>query len=160
MKRPTLTERQQEVLALLVQGNTMIEAANLLEITPRTVAFHKYRMMSALEITSSAEFDPLCRKTKDRLSAAAASPPTLDIRRTGTQASGRFGFGESYFWLSSAVSLSIACRTYWSTRTFGRLVCLLAYRKRVVWEGTLVTHHSMELAAHPLPAPSSFLPEA
>ena len=24
----------------------------------------------------------------------------------------------------------------------------------------LVTHHSMELAAHPLPAPSSFLPEA
>ncbi len=55
MKRPTLTERQQEVLALLVQGNTMIEAANILEITPRTVAFHKYRMMSALEITSNAE---------------------------------------------------------------------------------------------------------
>ncbi len=55
MKRPNLTERQQEVLALLVQGNTMIEAANILEITPRTVAFHKYRMMSALEITSSAE---------------------------------------------------------------------------------------------------------
>jgi DNA-binding CsgD family transcriptional regulator len=33
----------------------MIEAANILEITPRTVAFHKYRMMSALEITSNAE---------------------------------------------------------------------------------------------------------
>ncbi len=46
MKRPTLTERQQEVLALLVQGNTRIGAANLLEITPRTVAFHKYRMMT------------------------------------------------------------------------------------------------------------------
>ncbi len=55
MKRPTLTERQQEVLALLVQENTMIEAANILEITPRTVAFHKYRMMSDLKITSSAE---------------------------------------------------------------------------------------------------------
>ncbi len=55
MKRPALTERQQEVLALLVQGNTMIEAANILEITPRTVAFHKYRMMSALKITSNAE---------------------------------------------------------------------------------------------------------
>jgi len=54
MKRPTLTERQQEVLALLVKGNTMREVANILEITPRTVAFHKYRMMSALEITSNA----------------------------------------------------------------------------------------------------------
>ena len=55
MKRPILTERQQEVLTLLVQANTIIEAANLLEITPRTVAFHKYRMMSTLEITSNAE---------------------------------------------------------------------------------------------------------
>jgi DNA-binding CsgD family transcriptional regulator len=55
MKRPTLTERQKEVLALLAQGNSMIEAANILKITPRTVAFHKYRMMSALKITSNAE---------------------------------------------------------------------------------------------------------
>ncbi len=55
MKRPTLTERQREVLALLVQGNTMREVAAILKITPRTVAFHKYRMMSALKITSNAE---------------------------------------------------------------------------------------------------------
>jgi len=55
MKRPTLTERQQEVLALLVQGNTMREVAAILKITKRTVAFHKYRMMSALKITSNAE---------------------------------------------------------------------------------------------------------
>ena len=55
MKRPTLTERQREVLALLVQGNTMREVATILKITPRTVAFHKYRMMSALKISSSAE---------------------------------------------------------------------------------------------------------
>ena len=55
MKRPTLTERQQEVLALLVQGNTMIEAVNILEITPRTVAFHKYRIMEKLGISSNAE---------------------------------------------------------------------------------------------------------
>ncbi len=54
-KRPTLTERQHEVLALLVQGNTMREVATILKITPRTVAFHKYRMMSALKISSSAE---------------------------------------------------------------------------------------------------------
>ncbi len=55
MKRPTLTKRQQEVLALLVQGNTMREVATILKITPRTVAFHKYRIMEKLEITSSAE---------------------------------------------------------------------------------------------------------
>ncbi len=55
MKRPTLTERQREVLALLVQGNTMREVAAILKITPRTVAFHKCRMMSALKLSSSAE---------------------------------------------------------------------------------------------------------
>ena len=54
MKRRTLTERQQEVLAFLVQGNTMREVATILKITPRTVAFHKYRMMSALNLSSNA----------------------------------------------------------------------------------------------------------
>ncbi len=55
MKRPTLTERQLEVLALLAKGNTMREVATILKITPRTVAFHKYRIMSALNISSNAE---------------------------------------------------------------------------------------------------------
>ena len=55
MKRPTLTERQKEVLALLVKGKTMREVAPILKITPRTVAFHKYRIMERLEISSNAE---------------------------------------------------------------------------------------------------------
>ena len=55
MKRPTLTERQQEVLALLVQGNTMKEVAAILKITQRTVQFHKYQIMGKLEISSNAE---------------------------------------------------------------------------------------------------------
>ncbi len=55
MKRPTLTERQKEVLALLVQGNTMREVAAILKITQRTVAFHKNRIMEKLEISSNAE---------------------------------------------------------------------------------------------------------
>ncbi len=55
MKRPTLTERQKEVLALLVNGKNMREVATILKITKRTVAFHKYRMMSALGINSNAE---------------------------------------------------------------------------------------------------------
>ncbi len=55
MKRPTLTERQLEVLALLVKGKTMRKVATILKITPRTVAFHKYRIMSALKLTSNAD---------------------------------------------------------------------------------------------------------
>ena len=55
MKRPTLTERQKEVLALLVKGNTMREVAAILKITPRTVAFHKYRIMERLGVSSNAE---------------------------------------------------------------------------------------------------------
>ena len=55
MKRSTLTERQLEVLALLVKGNTMREVAAILKITQRTVAFHKYRIMEKLEISSNAE---------------------------------------------------------------------------------------------------------
>jgi DNA-binding CsgD family transcriptional regulator len=55
MKRPNLTDRQQEVLALLVKGNTMREVAAILKITPRTVAFHKYRIMERLGVSSNAE---------------------------------------------------------------------------------------------------------
>ncbi len=55
MKRPTLTERQQEVLALLVKGNTMREVAAILKITQSTVAFHKYRIMERLGVSSNAE---------------------------------------------------------------------------------------------------------
>ena len=55
MKRPTLTERQKEVLALLVKGNTTREVATILKITPRTVAFHKYRIMERLGVSSNAE---------------------------------------------------------------------------------------------------------
>ncbi len=55
MKRPSLTERQLEVLALLVQGNTMKEVAAILKITTRTVAFHKYRIMESLGVSSNAE---------------------------------------------------------------------------------------------------------
>ncbi len=62
MKRPTLTERQKEVLALVVNGKTMREVATILKITPRTVAFHKYRMMSTLKLLKR-RIDPLCHKT-------------------------------------------------------------------------------------------------
>ena len=50
-----LTSRQREILQLLAEGRSMKEVAAELNITARTVAFHKYRMMEQLKITSSAE---------------------------------------------------------------------------------------------------------
>jgi len=47
--------RQREVLQLLAEGHTMKEIARILDITPRTVAFHKYALMKELGIESSAE---------------------------------------------------------------------------------------------------------
>lgn len=56
MKAPReLTVRQKEVLQLLVEGRSMKQVANVLNITARTVAFHKYSMMEHLNIGSSAE---------------------------------------------------------------------------------------------------------
>jgi DNA-binding NarL/FixJ family response regulator len=50
-----LTVRQREVLQLLAEGKTMKEVASILNVTPRTVAFHKYQMMDQLKIKTSAE---------------------------------------------------------------------------------------------------------
>ena len=50
-----LTLRQKEVLQLLSEGRSMKEAAFILHVSPRTVAFHKYMMMEHLQIKSSAE---------------------------------------------------------------------------------------------------------
>jgi DNA-binding NarL/FixJ family response regulator len=50
-----LTPRQREVLQLLAEGHSMKEVASLLNLTPRTVAFHKYRMMEQLKVKSTAE---------------------------------------------------------------------------------------------------------
>jgi DNA-binding NarL/FixJ family response regulator len=50
-----LTERQREVLQLLAEGKAMKEVAGVLNLTPRTVAFHKYRIMEVLNVKSNAE---------------------------------------------------------------------------------------------------------
>ena len=50
-----LTPRQREVLQLLAEGRSMKEVASVLNLTPRTVAFHKYRMMERLDIKTTAE---------------------------------------------------------------------------------------------------------
>jgi len=53
--RHELTMRQREVLQLLAEGRSMKEVGVILDVTPRTVAFHKYRMMEQLRVKTSAE---------------------------------------------------------------------------------------------------------
>jgi len=50
-----LTLRQREVLQLLAEGKSMKEAAHVLNVTPRTIAFHKYSMMEQLDLKTTAE---------------------------------------------------------------------------------------------------------
>jgi DNA-binding NarL/FixJ family response regulator len=50
-----LTSRQKQVLQLLAEGRSMKEVGNLLNVTARTVAFHKYRIMEILHLNNSAE---------------------------------------------------------------------------------------------------------
>lgn len=50
-----LTDRQREVLRLLAEGRSMKEVGTVLNLAPRTVAFHKYRMMHQLNVKSTAE---------------------------------------------------------------------------------------------------------
>jgi DNA-binding NarL/FixJ family response regulator len=49
-----LSPRQQEVLQLLAEGKTAKEIASILNLSTRTVEFHKYKMMEQLNIKSSA----------------------------------------------------------------------------------------------------------
>jgi len=51
----TLTNRQREVLQLLAEGRSMKEVAYTLKLTPRTVAFHKYKIMERLRLKTNAE---------------------------------------------------------------------------------------------------------
>jgi DNA-binding NarL/FixJ family response regulator len=52
---PEPTPRQREVIQLLAEGRTMKEVAQVLKITTRTVASHKYGVMDLLQIKSNAE---------------------------------------------------------------------------------------------------------
>jgi len=50
-----LTPRQSKVLQLLAEGHSAKEIGDILCISPRTVEFHKYKMMDALKLKTSAE---------------------------------------------------------------------------------------------------------
>jgi DNA-binding NarL/FixJ family response regulator len=50
-----ITARQSEILQLLAEGMSMKEVANVLDVKPGTVAFHKYQMMQTLNVKTNAE---------------------------------------------------------------------------------------------------------
>lgn len=55
LRTPILTDRQKDVVRLLVRGLSMKETAAALNVSARTVAFHKYQAMAELNIKSTAE---------------------------------------------------------------------------------------------------------
>jgi DNA-binding NarL/FixJ family response regulator len=50
-----LTQRQCQVLQLLAEGHSMKEAAAILDIAVRTIAFHKYRIMGDFGLKTNAD---------------------------------------------------------------------------------------------------------
>ena len=54
-RRKQLTDRQRQILQMFSEGRSMKEIAALLQISTRTVRFHKYRIMEEQKIGSTAE---------------------------------------------------------------------------------------------------------
>ena len=52
---PELTQRQREVLRLVLKGHRMKEIGAILDLSPRTVESHKYEIMDLLGVRSTAE---------------------------------------------------------------------------------------------------------
>ena len=50
-----LTRRQREVLQLLAEGYSMKEIGSVLGIKPRTIAFHKYRLMEDFQLKNNVD---------------------------------------------------------------------------------------------------------
>lgn len=55
ISKPELTLRQREVLQLVAEGYSLKEVAKLLAVSPKTVEYHKYRIMDQLDLSSTAE---------------------------------------------------------------------------------------------------------
>jgi DNA-binding NarL/FixJ family response regulator len=60
----TVTARQREVVQLLAEGKSMKEVASVLNVTTRTVAFHKYRVMKELNLKTTADLIQFAIKSR------------------------------------------------------------------------------------------------
>ena len=88
-----LTPRQLEVLQLLAEGKTMKEVGVVLSLTARTVAFHKYRIMEALNVKTNAELVQFALRnnvvgTQDLLSITGMVPMAAVAGRSGAKSPG------------------------------------------------------------------------
>jgi len=59
-----LTPRQREVVLLLAEGKSMKQVASILNVKPRTVAFHKYRVMQVLNLETTADLIQFAIKSR------------------------------------------------------------------------------------------------
>ena len=57
-----LTPRQREVLQLIAEGRTMKEIADMLQVSTRTIAFHKYSIMERFSIKTNSDLYRLAIK--------------------------------------------------------------------------------------------------
>ncbi len=57
-----LTSRQRQVLQLLAESHSAKEIANILNVSSRTVEFHKYKMVEVLKLNSANELVPFAIK--------------------------------------------------------------------------------------------------
>jgi DNA-binding NarL/FixJ family response regulator len=55
LKEESLTARQREVLQLVAEGMTVKEIASALDLSPKTVEFHKSQIMTQLDLHTTAE---------------------------------------------------------------------------------------------------------
>ena len=67
-----LTEREREVLQLIVEGRAAKEIADILHLSVKTVEFHKYRIMKRLGVKSTVE---LARYALERQLLGFVIPP-------------------------------------------------------------------------------------
>ncbi|GEA50775.1 DNA-binding response regulator [Vibrio inusitatus NBRC 102082] len=57
-----LTGRQRQVLQLLTESHSAKEIANILNVSSRTVEFHKYKMVEVLKLKNASELVPFAIK--------------------------------------------------------------------------------------------------
>ncbi len=75
-----LTPRQREVLQLLAEGRSAKEIATILNISPRTVEFHKYQIMDGLGLKTFADLFQYA--IRHGMVAQSVTPPANSERNT------------------------------------------------------------------------------
>ena len=69
----SLSQRRREVLQMIAEGRSTKQIASILRISPRTVEFHRYRVMQSLGLHTIAELVQYA--IKHRLVSPEASAP-------------------------------------------------------------------------------------